>query len=155
MVSVCLLSDASCNTYHLTLVSLTLDMGYLFMASPESVAAAPYLGWGVSPHGWTFWLWRWSSSSRPSCARAAATLTLSLWKLLSAATLTFGVGLLLSGTSPDLGHAVTLLGHRPENITQDINTTPANTNMWKMFTLGRSSQNKECVLRAKVKSSPS
>ena len=40
-----------CNTYRLTGVSLTLDMGYLFMAAPESAATAPYLGRGVFPHG--------------------------------------------------------------------------------------------------------
>ena len=34
MVSVCLPSDASCNTYRLTWVSLTLDVGYLFRADP-------------------------------------------------------------------------------------------------------------------------
>ena len=38
------------NTYHLTWVSLTLDMGYLFTAAPESSAAGPYIGRGVSPH---------------------------------------------------------------------------------------------------------
>ena len=31
---VCLPSDASCNTYHLTWVSLTLHVGYLFMVAP-------------------------------------------------------------------------------------------------------------------------
>ena len=34
MVSVCLPSDALLQHYHLTWVSLTLDMGYLFMATP-------------------------------------------------------------------------------------------------------------------------
>ena len=34
MVSVCLPSDPSCNIYHLTWVSLTLDMRYLFMVAP-------------------------------------------------------------------------------------------------------------------------
>ena len=43
----------SCNTYHLTWVSPTLDMGHLFSLPQQSVAAAPYLGWGVSPHGRT------------------------------------------------------------------------------------------------------
>ena len=37
----------------------------------QSTAAAPYLGWGVSPHHRPSWPWTWSSSSRPSCARAA------------------------------------------------------------------------------------
>ena len=38
----------------------------------QSAATAPYLGLGVSPHGCLSWPWTWSSSSRPSCARAAA-----------------------------------------------------------------------------------
>ena len=38
------------DTYRLTWVSLTLDVGYLFRAAPQSTAAAPYLGRGVSPH---------------------------------------------------------------------------------------------------------
>ena len=37
----------------------------------QSTATAPYLGWGVSPHRCPSWPWTWSSSSRPSCARAA------------------------------------------------------------------------------------
>ena len=37
----------------------------------QNVAAAPYLGWGVSPHRCPFWPWTWNSSSRPSSARAA------------------------------------------------------------------------------------
>ena len=62
MVSVCLPSDASRNTYHLTWVSLTLDMGYLFMAAPAKhshlltldkgylhTAAPPDLERGVAP----------------------------------------------------------------------------------------------------------
>ena len=38
----------------------------------QSTASAPYLGWGVSPHGCPSWPWTWSSSSQPSCACAAA-----------------------------------------------------------------------------------
>ena len=68
MVSVCLPSVASHNTYHLTWVSLTLDVGYLFMLLQQSAAAAPYLVGGVSPHSRLSWPWMWSSSSRPSCA---------------------------------------------------------------------------------------
>ena len=60
----CLSSDASGNRYLLTWVSLTLDLGYLFMAAPQSAANAPYLGWGVSPHSWPSWTL--SSSSLPS-----------------------------------------------------------------------------------------
>ena len=37
----------------------------------QSAAAAPYLGWGVSPHGCPSWPWMWRSS-RSSCTRAAA-----------------------------------------------------------------------------------
>ena len=39
----------------------------------QSAATAPYLGWGVCPHGRPSWPWMWSSSPRPSCAHAAAT----------------------------------------------------------------------------------
>ena len=35
----------SCNTYCLTWVSLTLVVGYLFMAAPEKHTPASYLGW--------------------------------------------------------------------------------------------------------------
>ena len=41
----CLSSDASCNTYHLTSVSLTLNEGYLLTAAP------PDLECGVAPLG--------------------------------------------------------------------------------------------------------
>ena len=34
----------SCNTYCLPWASLTLDLGYLFMAVPAKPATAPYLG---------------------------------------------------------------------------------------------------------------
>ena len=37
----------------------------------QITAAAPYLGRGVSPHHHLSWPSTWSSSSRPSCARAA------------------------------------------------------------------------------------
>ena len=37
----------------------------------QSAAAAPYLGWRVSPHHHPSWPWKWSSSSRPSCTCAA------------------------------------------------------------------------------------
>ena len=39
----------------------------------HSEATAPYLGQVVSPHCHPSWPWTWSSSSRPSCARAATT----------------------------------------------------------------------------------
>ena len=61
----------SCNTYHLTWFSLTLDVEYLFTTAQQSAAIAPYLGWGVSPHHCPSWPSTWDSSSRPSCAWAA------------------------------------------------------------------------------------
>ena len=67
----------SCNTYHLTWVSLTLGVGYLFTAAAAITATAPYLGWGVAPPSHHPWLWHgvsplsrcpwprmWGSSSR-------------------------------------------------------------------------------------------
>ena len=36
-------------------------------------AAAPYLGWGVSPHRHPSWPWTWSSASQPFCNHAATT----------------------------------------------------------------------------------
>ena len=84
----------SCNTYHLTWVSLTLDVGYLFMAAPPDlehgvaplvppVPAEPlFVGRGVAPLGHCPDLWRvvsrlsrhpspraWGSSSRPLLCR--------------------------------------------------------------------------------------
>ena len=44
----CLPSDVSHNTYRLTWVSLTLDMGSWLLQ--QSTAADPYLGQGISPH---------------------------------------------------------------------------------------------------------
>ena len=44
----CLPSDASCNTYCLTWVSLTLGMGYLFMAAPAKCSCCS-LPWMMSP----------------------------------------------------------------------------------------------------------
>ena len=37
------------NTYSLTWVSFTLDVGYLFTAAPAKCSPAPYLGHGVAP----------------------------------------------------------------------------------------------------------
>ena len=66
------------SAYHLTWVSLTLDVGYLFTAAPakhshcllpwtwgsSSVAASPDLRGGVDPLGHRPWPWTWGSSSR-------------------------------------------------------------------------------------------
>ena len=83
----CLPSDASHNTYHLTWVSLTLDMGYLFMAAPA----------------------KRSCCSLP-CMRSPL-LILNVELLLSAllrlrSHRSLDVGLFLSAAAPDLGHAV-------------------------------------------------
>ena len=59
------------NTYCLTWVSLTWTWGISSRLLLQSAAAAPYLGWRVSPHHRPSWPWTWSGSSRPSCARAA------------------------------------------------------------------------------------
>jgi len=61
----------------------------------QSAATAPYLGWGVSPHGRPSWPWMWSSSSQPSCAHTATTPW--TWGCSSGLPpLTLGVGLFLS-----------------------------------------------------------
>ena len=39
----------SCNTYHLTWFSLTLDVEYLFTTAQQSASAAPYLGQVTPP----------------------------------------------------------------------------------------------------------
>ena len=65
---VCLPSDASRNTYRLTWVSLTLDVGYLFTATP---AKRSHCSLPCTKDISSSWPWTWSSSSRPSRARAA------------------------------------------------------------------------------------
>ena len=59
------------NTYRLTWVSLTLDVGYLFTAAPakHSCCSLPWMR--VSPHRRPSWPSTWDSFSRPSCTRAA------------------------------------------------------------------------------------
>ena len=83
------------NTYCLTWVSLTLDVGYLF-------TAAPYLGWGVSSHGW-------GVSTPPDLERGVAPLGPPC--LHSSCSLE--LGLLLSASAPDLQGGVVPLGCRP------------------------------------------
>ena len=41
----------SLSTYHLSWVSLTLDIGYLFMAAPAKHSCSPDIGRGVAPLG--------------------------------------------------------------------------------------------------------
>ena len=50
----------------------------------QSTAAAPYLGWGVSPHGHPSWPWTWNSSSRPStpCVLHLKPHKVSIWEIL-------------------------------------------------------------------------
>ena len=50
------------NTYHLTWVSLALDVGYLFTNAPAKHSCCS-LPWTRLP----VWPWTWSSSSWPSC----------------------------------------------------------------------------------------
>ena len=47
----------------------------------QSTAAAPYLGWRLSPHSCPSWPWTWSSSSRPFCASTATTPMVVLFLL--------------------------------------------------------------------------
>ena len=61
----------SCNTYRLTWVSLTLDVGYLFTDAPAKRSRCSLPWTRGSPHHRPSWPWMWSSSSRSSCARAA------------------------------------------------------------------------------------
>ena len=56
------------NTYCLTWVSLTLDVGYLFTATLAKRSHC-FLPWTRSPS----WPWRWTSSSRPSYTHAGIT----------------------------------------------------------------------------------
>ena len=63
----------SCNTYRLSWVSLTLDMGYLFMANAAKCSHCSLPWMRVSPHGRPSWPWTWSSSSQLTYARAATT----------------------------------------------------------------------------------
>ena len=87
----------SCNTYHLTWVSLTLDKGYLLTAAPPDLehgvgllgppappAHPPLLGHGVSLH---------------SCSSKGQLLLLTLDE-----------GSLLTAAPPDLEHGVAPLG---------------------------------------------
>ena len=63
----------SCNTYRLTWVSLTLDVGYIFTAAPAKRSHCSLTWTRYIPHYHHSWPWTWSSSFRPSCAHAATT----------------------------------------------------------------------------------
>ena len=60
----------SYNTYCLTWFSLNWAWGISLSLLQQSAAAAPYLGWWVSPHCCPFWPWTWNRFSRPSCTCA-------------------------------------------------------------------------------------
>ena len=68
------------NIYCLTLgFLLPWTWGISSQLLQQSTAAAPYLGWGVSPHCSPSWPSTWDSSSKPSCARAATALWTWSW----------------------------------------------------------------------------
>ena len=110
----CLPSDASCNTYHLTWVSLTLDVGYLFhgcfsKAQPLLLtldegyllsAAPPDLQCGIA-----FLV--------PPAPVEHSHHSLDVGLLLLAATPGSGAGWLLPATTADLWRGVAPLGRRP------------------------------------------
>ena len=109
------------NTYRLTWVSLTLDVGYLFMAAPakRSCCSIPRRR-GISSR-LPPWPWTWSSSSWPSCACAAAapcTWGSSSWQApwpgRGVAPLSCSCargGLARSAAAPDFGRGVAPQGH--------------------------------------------
>ena len=121
------------NTYRLTLVSLILDMGYLFMAAPAKCSHCS-LPWTWDISSWPLLLtldWTWGistwlllltlnlgyllSAAAPylgcgvahlSCSSGPWTWGISSWPLL----LTFGLGCLLLAAAPDRGCRVSPLG---------------------------------------------
>ena len=74
----------------------------------QNIAAAPYLGRGVSPHRHPSWSWTWNSSSRPSCNRSHCSLEVGL--LLSAAAPGLRLGVSPPGRHPNLASGVSPLG---------------------------------------------
>ena len=74
----------SCNTYRLTSISLTLDVGVSSRLLQKSAATAPYLGREVSLHG---------------CSSEVQPLLLTLDERY-----------LLTATPPDLEHGIAPLG---------------------------------------------
>ena len=73
MVSLCLPSDSQVRPTILLGFLLPWAWGIFSRLLQQSSAAAPYLGWGISPHHCPSWPSTWNSSSRPSCARTATT----------------------------------------------------------------------------------
>ena len=126
----------SCNTYHLTWVSLSWAWGISSRLLQQIAATAPYLGRGVSPHRCLSLPSTWDSSSRPSCASTATTtwmwvdlpgrrpwprtrggssrsptLASYAWWLLLAAGPGLGREWLLPAAAPGLGLGVSPQGH--------------------------------------------
>ena len=96
----------------------------------QSVATAPYLARGVSPHHRPSWPWTWHSSSRPSGSHAATapwTLGHSSWlpPLASSGLLLCCRSLALWATAPDLGLGITPFGCRPWPRTWSSSSWPA------------------------------
>ena len=87
---ICLLMP-SCNTYCLTWVSLTLDLGYLFTVAPAKHSCCSLPWTRVSPHGCPSWPWMCSRSSLPS------------WASIAAAPWTWGCSSRLAPLTSDMG----------------------------------------------------
>ena len=83
---------SSVSAYHLTWVSLTLDVRYLFMAAPEKCSCCSLP-----------WMWDISSKSQ--------LLTLGMGYLLSATAPDLGCGVIPLADTPDLGCGVAPLSH--------------------------------------------
>ena len=111
----------SCNTYHLTWVSLTLDVGYLFTAAPAKrshcsltldegyllTAALPDLQRGIAPLGPPAYM------QPPLLGHGVAPPSSHLWPQAwgsSSPPLLCHRSLALLAAAPDLGHGVAPLG---------------------------------------------
>ena len=112
----------SCNTYHLTWVSLTLGVGSLFTAAPakRSRCSLPWTrGISSSPPLLTL---MWNSSSRPSCARAATAPW--TWGCSSRQSpLALGVGLVLLAAASGLKRGGVGSSSRPPPLTSDLGSS--------------------------------
>ena len=105
----------SCNTYHLTWVSLTLGVGYLFRAAPSKAqpllltldeghlltAAVPDLQGGIAPLGPPV-----PAAKAPWVAPPSCWPWPQAWVAPQLPPLASGSGWLLTVTGPGLGHEV-------------------------------------------------
>ena len=89
----------SCNTYHLAWLSLTLDVGYVSTAVPESKATVPCLDEG------------YLLTAVPTELEGGVA---PLGPPLPVQPPLLGRGLLLSAASPDLRPVVATVGSRPD-----------------------------------------